>query len=81
MFALKTDGKVQASFASEVEKITGYIQRTYEDGSEVAESLTMLARLFDPRRNPGIPSNPSNSFSSKGIHECKQEPKAPYRNK
>jgi hypothetical protein len=40
MFALKTDGKVQASFASVVEKITGYIQRTCEDGSEVAESLT-----------------------------------------
>jgi hypothetical protein len=39
MSALKTDGKVQASFASVVEKITGYIQRTYEDGSEVAESL------------------------------------------
>jgi hypothetical protein len=54
MFALKTDGKVQASFASVVEKITGYIQRTYEDGSEVAESLTKLVKVIINRPVPGV---------------------------
>jgi hypothetical protein len=54
LFALKTDGKVQASFASVVEKITGYIQRTYEDGSEVAESLTKLVKVIITRPTPGV---------------------------
>jgi hypothetical protein len=71
LFALKTDGKVQASFASVVEKITGYIQRTYEDGSEVAESLSKLVKVTieQPSRPIEKAEDPANTLQVAAANE------------
>jgi hypothetical protein len=71
VFALKTDGKVQASFASVVEKITGYIQRTYEDGSEVAESLSKLVKVTmeQPIRPIEKAKDPANTLQVAAANE------------
>jgi hypothetical protein len=44
-----------------VEKIAGYIQRTYEDGSEVAESLSKLTKVdtLEPVRAIAKAENPT----------------------
>ena len=47
-FTLKTDGKVQATYASVVQRITNFIQRDFDEGSEVAESLNELSLYIIP---------------------------------
>jgi hypothetical protein len=42
-FGLMTDGKLQATFTSVLDRITGHVQRTYEEGSRVAETLNDMA--------------------------------------